>query len=64
MTHSVSSLFWCKCHELSAYLVSYIAMMVREDDLMGFLFKLPVFCVRIGSICAIAGSVVQARKCH
>lgn len=39
-------------------------MMVREDDLMGFLFKLPVFCVRIGSICAIAGSVVQARKCH
>lgn len=29
---------------------------------MGFLFKLPVSCVRIGSVCAITGSVVQARK--
>ena len=36
VTHCVSSLFWCKCHELSAYLVSYIAMMVREDELIGF----------------------------
>ena len=44
VTHCVSSLFWCKCHELSAYLVSYIAMMVREDELIGFSMLLNKHC--------------------
>ena len=52
VTHCVSSLFWCKCHELSAYLVSYIAMMVREDELIGFSIQVTCFlCQNWFSLC-------------